>query len=156
MTLCARRRFMAVTVFATLLAPLAAVASQAQPFAWWKSEEFRRELNLTPEQAAKIDEIFQTTQPELRQEWEELDRNEARLSRLIENSADEAAIVRHIDRVETSRANLNKTRSLMLVRMRQVLTPEQRARMRELEEAARRPDDRRPGGAPAPNARPGI
>ncbi len=150
---CARRRLLALAVIATFVAPLAALASQAQPFAWWKSEEFRRELQLTPEQAARIDDIFQTTLPELRAEIEELDRKEAQLSRLIENNVDETVIVRHIDRVETSRANLNKTRALMLVRMRRVLSPEQRARMRELEEAARRPDAR---SAPAPNTRPGF
>lgn len=153
---CAYRRLLVLVALATLLGPGIATASQAQPFAWWKSDEFRRELQLTPEQAARIDEIFQTTLPELRQEIEELDRQEARLSRMIENNVDEAVIVRHIDRVETSRANLNKTRALMLVRMRQVLTPAQRARMRELEEAARRTGPRRSGDAPAPSGRPGA
>lgn len=158
MMLNARCRLRALTLLTLLLAPVAALASQAQPFAWWKSEEFRRELNLTAEQSARIDEIFQTTLPELRLEVDELDRDEARLSRLIENNVDEAVILRHIDRVETARANLNKTRSLMLVRMRRVLTPDQRARMRELEEAARQqaPDARRPGGAPSPTTRPGC
>jgi Spy/CpxP family protein refolding chaperone len=67
---------------------------------------------------------------------DELDRLEARLSRLIERDAEETEIARYIDRVETARANVNKTRSLMLVRMRRVLTPEQRVRMKELEEEA--------------------
>ena len=154
MMLSARRRLVAVTVLATFVAALAEAGSQAQPFAWWKSEEFRSELNLTPEQTARIDEIFRSTFPELRQEIDELDRQEARLSRLIESNVDEAVIVRHIDRVETSRANLNKTRSLMLVRMRQVLTPEQRARMRELEEVERPRSGRRSGDTSTPNPRP--
>lgn len=154
MMLCARRRLLALAVIATfVVAPAFAVAGQAQPFAWWKSEEFCRDLGITPEQTARIDEIFQSTLPELRQEIEELDRNEAHLSRLIERNADEAVIVRHIDRVETARANLNKTRALMLVRMRQVLTPEQRAKMREREEAARQAGNRRPDST-APKEKP--
>ncbi len=154
MMLSARRRLLAATVLAMFVAALAEAGSQAQPFAWWKSDEFRSELNLTPEQAARIDEIFRSTFPELRQEIDELDHQEARLSRLIESNVDEAVIVRHIDRVETSRANLNKTRSLMLVRMRQVLTPEQRARMRELEEVERPRDRRRSGETSTPSPRP--
>ena len=42
-------------------------------------------------------------------------------------TADEATLTRQIDRVETARAAANKTRSLMLVQMVKVLTPEQRA-----------------------------
>jgi outer membrane protein TolC/Spy/CpxP family protein refolding chaperone len=113
-------------------------SDQTQPPSWWRSDEFRTALSLTPDQVAQIDSIFQATLPELRQDMDELDRLEARLSRLIENDAEETVIARHIDRVETARANVNKTRSLMLVRMRRVLTPEQRARMRTLEEEARK------------------
>jgi Spy/CpxP family protein refolding chaperone len=135
---------------------------QAQPHSWWKSEEFRTALGLTADQSARIDSIFQTTQPQLRQEMDELDRLEDRLSRLIESDADEVEIARHIDRVETARANVAKTRSLMLVRMRRVLSPDQRTKMRALEEAARRRGGdarRRPapetGQAPAsPSSRP--
>jgi Spy/CpxP family protein refolding chaperone len=151
------RRFLAVALFAMCLATTVGAASQATPFAWWKSEEFRLELQLTSAQSAEIDKIFRGTMVELRQEVDELDRLEARLSRLIETNADESVIVRHIDRVETARANLNKTRSLMLVRMRRVLTPDQRARMRELEEAAHRdgPALHRPPPPAEPPARPG-
>ena len=97
-----------------------------------RSDAFRKELGLTADQSARIDKIFQDTLPELQQEWDELDRLETKLSRLIEGNADEAVLARQIDRVETARANLNKTRSLMLMRMRRVLTPEQRSRFRTL------------------------
>jgi Spy/CpxP family protein refolding chaperone len=133
---------------------------QAQPHSWWKSDEFRAALGLTADQSARIDSIFQTTLPQLRQEMDELDRLEERLSRLIEGDAEEVEIARHIDRVETARANVAKTRSLMLVRMRRVLTPDQRTRMRALEEESRRrgADARRRGTdtdrAPAAPSRP--
>jgi Spy/CpxP family protein refolding chaperone len=133
---------------------------QAQPHSWWKSDEFRAALRLTADQSARIDSIFQTTLPQLRQEMDELDRLEEGLSRLIESDAEEVEIARHIDRVETARANVAKTRSLMLVRMRRVLTPDQRKRMRALEEESRRrgADARRRGAdagrAPAAPSRP--
>ena len=56
---------------------------------------------------------------------------------------------RQIDRVEAVRANLNKMRTLMLLHMRQVLTPDQRTRFNALhdrweqENRARR-DSRKP------------
>jgi Spy/CpxP family protein refolding chaperone len=146
-----------VATAAVAFVPDPALATdQAQAHSWWKSEEFRTALGLTEDQSARIDSIFQTTLPQLREDMDDLDRLEGRLSRLIESDADETEIARHIDRVETARANINKTRSLMLVRMRRVLTPEQRVRMRTLEEESRkRGFDPRRRPAPESNKAPG-
>jgi Spy/CpxP family protein refolding chaperone len=129
----------------------------APPFAWWRAEPFKTELGLTADQSGRIDKIWETTRPELRQEAGELMRLEDKLSRMLKNDADESVLSRQIDRVETARANLNKTRTLMLVQMLRVLTPEQRERFNSLharwrdERQSRRPDaqkrtepDRRP------------
>lgn len=97
----------------------------AQSFAWWKSEQFQKEVGLTADQCARVDNIFQSTLPKLRQGKEELDRQEAELSRLIEINADEAQVIRQVDRVEAIRSSLNKTRTLLLLHERQVLTPDQ-------------------------------
>jgi Spy/CpxP family protein refolding chaperone len=61
-----------------------------------------------------------------------LDQQEEELSRLIAANADEAAVVRQVDKVEELRAHLNKMRTLMLLHMRQVLTPEQRVKLNKL------------------------
>ena len=106
--------------------------TQPRPFAWWKSEPFKKELGLTTDQSAHIDKIWETTRPELRQEWDELQKMEDKLSRMIQNDADEGSLARQIDRVETARANTNKTRSLMLVQMLKTLTTEQRSRFKAL------------------------
>jgi len=71
-----------------------------------------------------------------------------KLSRLFEGNADEAVLARQIDRVETARANLNKSRSLMLMRMRRVLTSEQLVRFRTLSQ--RYEADARKQGPPHP------
>src|SRR5437867_381081 len=63
--------------------------------------------------------------PKLRESKEELDKQETKLSNLIAESADEARVLRQVDRVEAIRASLNKMRTLMLLHERQVLTPEQ-------------------------------
>ena len=44
---------------------------------------------------------------------------------MIEANADEALVVKQVDRVEATRATLGKMRTLMLFHMHQVLTPDQ-------------------------------
>ena len=128
----APRVLMLAVLGGLIFADLATASQAQQPFYWWRSEEFRKELGLTAEQSGKIDSIHQSTLPELRQEWDELNKYEAKLSKLLESSTDEALLARQIDRVETARANLNKTRSLMIARIRLVLNAEQRARFKML------------------------
>lgn len=124
-------------------------ASQAQqPFFWWRSEEFRKELGLTVDQISRINKIFESTRPELRQEMDELSKYDSKFQKLIETSTDEALIARQIDRVETARANLNKTRALMIARMRLVLTADQRLRFKELYERRESQDQNRRSGSP--------
>ena len=146
MTLSIVHRVLALGLLAGVLVVDLAASQSQQRFYWWRSEEFKKELGLSTEQAARIDGIHQSTLPELRQEWDELNKYEAKLSKLLESSTDEALIARQIDRVETARANLNKTRSLMYVRMRLVLGTDQRARLKVMAERwqAQNP---RPGGS---------
>ncbi len=147
-------------VVAALLLSAAPVLAQRppegpRPFPWWKSEPFKKELGLAAEQSTRLDKIWETTRLELRQEWDELSKLEGKLSRLIQSDADEAVLTRQIDRVETARAAANKTRSLMLVQMLKVLTPEQRTRFTALHEKWQH-DDRavRQGRAPDAPRRP--
>ena len=134
MTLSFARRVLALGLLAGVLGADLAASQAQQPFYWWRSEDFKKELGLTTEQATKIDGIHQSTLPELRQEWDELNKYEAKLSKLLESSTDESLVARQIDRVETARANLNKTRSLMAARIRLVLNADQRARFKVLAE----------------------
>ena len=133
--------------------PTAAQSSQApqnpppQRFAWWRSEPYQKNLGLSTDQVSRLEAIFQTALPELRKGRDELDRHEAELSRLIETSADEALVIRQVDKVEAIRSHLNKTRQLLLLHQRQILTPEQRVKLAQAErERAGRPT----GGAQKP------
>jgi Spy/CpxP family protein refolding chaperone len=124
-----------------LLALTAPAHGQSFGFPWWKDAQFQRDLSLTSDQSARIDGVFESTITLLRQKKVELDGQEAELSRLIAVNADEWAVTRQVDKVEGIRANLNKTRTLMLLRMRQVLTPEQRVQLNKLYEQHRRRRD---------------
>jgi Spy/CpxP family protein refolding chaperone len=119
-------------------------APQERPFKWWTHEPTRKELGLTAEQAAKAEEIFQATVPRLRELWKALDRREAELSALIrERTVDESVIAAKIDEIEQVRAELNKTRTLMLYRIHRLLTPEQHEKLNAIHDRERA---RRRGG----------
>jgi len=115
-----------------LLALGAGVRGQSFGFPWWRDAQFQRDLSLTPEQSAKIDSVFQQTIPNLREQKTDLDAHEEELSRMIAANADEATVTRQVDKVEAIRAAMNKKRTLMLLHMRQVLSPEQRVKLNKL------------------------
>jgi Spy/CpxP family protein refolding chaperone len=117
-----------------VLALAAPIHGQSFGFPWWKDAQFQKELSLTSEQSARIDGVFQTAMSTLRPKKEELDRQEAALSRLIATNADEMVVSLQVDKVEAIRTSMNKQRTLMLLHMRQVLSPDQRVRLNKLHE----------------------
>jgi Spy/CpxP family protein refolding chaperone len=149
MTITVRRQLICLVLLLLVGTSLAAqpLTVQTLPFPWWKSEPFKVELGLSADQSGRIDKIWETTRPELRAEWNELSKLEEKLSHLIQKDADEAVLSRQIDRVESARANANKTRSIMLVQMLKVLTPDQRVRFKVLHERWQR-DTQKRGAAP--------
>ena len=107
----------------------APATTEAQGFKWWQSERFQKELQLTSDQITRIEEVFQSSVPDLRTHKEKLDRLEKDLSRLIDTAADEATVIQQVNRVEEVRSELSKARTLMLLRIRRVLNADQRVRL---------------------------
>jgi Spy/CpxP family protein refolding chaperone len=108
----------------------------AQGFKWWQSDTFRRELGLTQEQSTKIEAIFQKTVPVLRQQKDAFDKSEADFNQMVEAS-DDAQVMAQVSVVEAARSELNKSRTMMLLRMRRVLTPDQRVKFVMLQQQMR-------------------
>jgi Spy/CpxP family protein refolding chaperone len=106
--------------------------SQPRGFAWWRTDQFQKSLGLSTDQVGRLEAVFQAALPDLRRGRDDLDRQEAELSRLIEMNADEATVIRQVDKVEQIRSHLNKTRQLLLLHQRQLLTPEQRVKLKAL------------------------
>jgi len=125
-----RWRFPALAAL-LLLALTAPVRGQSFGFPWWRDAQFQRDLSLTADQSGKIDAVFQKTIPTLREKRAELDAQEEELSRMIAANADEASVIKQVDRVEAIRSHMNKMRTLMLLRMRQILSPEQRVKLNQ-------------------------
>ena len=98
---------------------------------------YQRHLGLTSDQVTRLEGIFQAALPELRKGREDLDRQEAELSRLIEMNADEAVVTLQVDKVEAIRSRLNKARTMVLLHHRQKLTPEQRVKLKAMRDRDR-------------------
>lgn len=139
------RRLLTHGVAVALLLTLGAAPALAQRGKWWQNERFRTELGLTPEQSARLETIFQKTQPTLRQQMQALDRAEMEFDRLVE-TGDDASVLAYVETVESARAEVNKTRTVMLLRMRRSLTADQWAKFTALA-------DQRRGGPGAPGRR---
>jgi Spy/CpxP family protein refolding chaperone len=126
-----------------MLALTAPVHGQSFGFAWWKDPQFQHELGLSTDQSARIDAIFQAAISQLRPKKEELDKQEDLLSQQIASGADEAPVTRQVEKVEAIRSQMNKMRTLMLLKERQVLSPDQRVKLNKLHEQWER-DHKRP------------
>jgi len=107
----------------------------AQGFKWWQSDKFKAELALAPEQIMRLEDVYQSLRPTLTTGKEDLDRLEGRLSKIIsEGIAPEGDVMKLVDQVEHARAELAKSRMLMIYRMHQLLTAEQRVKMNAMHE----------------------
>jgi Spy/CpxP family protein refolding chaperone len=144
-----KRRFGRAVLWAGVLlvsAPLFAQAPAGAPsqsaqsaprFAWWRDEPYQRHLGLTSDQVSRLEAIWQAALPDLRKGRDDLDRQEAELSRLIESNADEAVVTRQVDKVEAIRAHVNKARTMVIWHHRQLLTPEQRVKLKVMRDRDR-------------------
>lgn len=118
-----------------------------QRFKWWQDEHIIAELRLAPEQSARIEEIFQTAFNRMKPVADDLSKREELLSNLISgNDVTEAEVLKQADQVEALRGTLSKSRTLMLFRMRRVLSADQRSKLADIQRAQDR--ERRQGRTP--------
>ena len=106
-------------------------------FKWWQSDRYKTELMLTVEQVRRLEEIFQSALPALRGQMKTLEGAEAELERLVQRG-DDSAVMAQVARVETARAELNTSRTLMLLKMRRALTTDQWVKFGALHQALER------------------
>jgi Spy/CpxP family protein refolding chaperone len=121
--------------------------SGAQSFKWWQDEKSKAVFGLSVDQVTRLEEIFQTSLQKMRPHYDELSKQERALSALIEKpEATESEVARLAEQVERLRAELGLARTLMLFRLDRVLTPDQRAKLKDFHESrgrSRGPGERR-------------
>jgi Spy/CpxP family protein refolding chaperone len=116
-------------VVACVAVCLFAISVQAQSthYKWWLAHDIQTQLHLTSLQVKKINDVFESTLAVRRAQRQELDTLDRQLDALLDNAAaedrDAEALIK---RVEDAHARRNVARTMMLYKMRQVLTPEQR------------------------------
>lgn len=127
---------------------LLAVPAGAQGFKWWQEERFQRELALSHEQVTRLEDIYQAAGPAMRTQKTALDRLQTDLQAMVNDGrADDGTAAELIARVESARADLGRSRALMLYRMRRLLTSDQHVKLKVLfdeHERAKRSHSRRP------------
>ena len=116
--------------------------NQHQPH-WWIDPQLRQQLGITDAQSKAVEEIWQKSLPELRKFRDQLNALEDQVSKMIQDGAPEASVVAQIEQTENTRAQANKARMLMIYRMNKLLTPDQRAKVKEIIDHR---DDHRDGG----------
>jgi Spy/CpxP family protein refolding chaperone len=137
-----RKSFAALTLMTVALAGAGLAAAQGSR--WWQNERFQTELALSPDQISRLEELFQASLPALRAQKRALDKLEDELSKMVaEARVGEPELEAFAARVEAARAELSKTRTLQLYRMRRVLTAEQHAKVKALHDEREKRRDRK-------------
>jgi Spy/CpxP family protein refolding chaperone len=102
---------------------------------WWIDAKLRADLGITDQQSAAVDAIWVKTLPLLWDARDRLEKLEDALSAMTQRDAsDETAVFAQIERIESTRAELNKTRTMMIYRMHKILTVDQRAKVKAMDE----------------------
>lgn len=100
---------------------------------WWLHPDTRKELRLTDQQSKKINEVWESTAPKLREKWHELEQLEDALAKMMkEYTVDVATVAQQVEKVEKLRADNNATRTTMIYRMHLLLNAEQRVKVDEM------------------------
>ncbi|HXG90251.1 MAG TPA: periplasmic heavy metal sensor [Vicinamibacterales bacterium] len=129
----------------SLLAVATVASSGAQSHKWWQDERFQKSLALSPDQIGRVNSVFEAAMPSLRAQKRALDKLEDELSKMVrEARVEEREVEEFVVRVEAARADLSKTRTLMLFRMHRILSADQNVKLDQMFAQAER--ERRPKG----------
>ena len=96
------------------------------PGKWWKHPKASTELNLSPEQINKLDDIFTKHKSSMIDIKATIEHKELELGNLIDkDNADDNAILKVADNLIAAKGELQKTMIRMVLDMKKVLTPDQ-------------------------------
>jgi Spy/CpxP family protein refolding chaperone len=113
-----------------LLLPAGAPGAPAKPTGatrWWRSPVLQSAIGLSPKQVRLIDAVYDASVPQRRRLRQTLDRLHGQLDRMLTDGVpDEARARGLVERIVTVQRESNTARTMLLVRIYQVLTPGQR------------------------------
>lgn len=116
-----------------LLASAAAGQGTDRQQPWWLSPAVQSQIALTPQQAARIDAIFRESLPDRRRLRQQATTLRQQLEGLLAaGTVSDVQAVSLISRLCKVEGQRNVARTMMLVRMHRVLTPDQRIQLTDL------------------------
>lgn len=100
---------------------------------WWKHPKIAKELGLTNDQVNRIEAIFSSYRPQMIELDSKLKAKEEELKNTRRNpNSTREEISRLNDEVEDIRGNMKRVKVDMFLQIRDVLTPQQRAKLEEI------------------------
>jgi Spy/CpxP family protein refolding chaperone len=100
---------------------------------WWKHPKIAKELGLTNDQVNRIEAIFSSYRPQMIELDSKLKAKEEELKNTRRNpNSTREEISRLNDEVEDIRGNMRRVKVDMFLQIRDVLTPQQRAKLEEI------------------------
>ena len=130
------KRLLAGVLFVLAAASMAAQADMPEG-KWWKKPRIAREIGLTDDQSRRIEDIFVRSRPKLIDLKADLEKKQFDLQTAMENNAPRPDVEKKLDAVENARKDLQKTRVLMLLDIKNELKPDQWEKLRQMREDAR-------------------
>jgi Spy/CpxP family protein refolding chaperone len=130
------KRLLAGALFVLAAASMAAQADMPEG-KWWKKPRIAREIGLTDDQSRRIEDIFVRSRPKLIDLKADLEKKQFDLQTAMENNAPRPDVEKKLDAVENARKDLQKTRVLMLLDIKNELKPDQWEKLRQMREDAR-------------------
>ncbi|MDA2920447.1 Spy/CpxP family protein refolding chaperone [Desulfobacterota bacterium AH_259_B03_O07] len=108
---------------------------------WWKNNEIIEQLGLTSDQGNQIEKIFVSNKGQIMELKSMLTVKQKSLRSLIRDthsSREEVLILN--DEVDRIKSRLKRLRLDMLLKIREVLSPEQRLKLREIRAKGKKPN----------------
>ena len=96
---------------------------------WWRSPSVQATISLTPEQVKRLEAIHAESLPERRRLREQLTGLQTELDRVLADGLDDQRASVVIERVFEAEKQRNIARTMLLLRMYRMLTPEQRLKL---------------------------
>ena len=107
---------------------------------WWKNQKIVDELELTNSQVDQIEKIFSSHKSKMLEVHFKLRKKDEELSKKARNpNSTRKEILRLTNEVESIKGELRDIRVDMLLRIRDVLSPQQRGKLQEIQERYENP-----------------
>ena len=117
---------LSLLVAAVLARPAAGQIPEAPPGKWWKRPAIASLLNLSPEQQAKLEDIFGKRRREFVDLKADVERHQIDVDELIaQKDSDPKKVAASVDALEQSRLRLRKAATMMFLEQKDVLTAAQ-------------------------------